>query len=365
MDSRIREHAATVVDHSTGIEAGDNVVISAPSAAEDFVVALYERCAEREAHPITLYSDSRATRGFLTNHTTTFDTPEHLLALYEEMDVYIAVRGDRNATETADIDPDTNAEYRRAMQPVLQERLSKTWCLTQYPTSGNAQLAGMSTDAYQEFVWNAVRLDWEAQRSHQAEMVERLNAANEVRITSGEETELKLSIEGNVAINDYGEKNLPGGEVFTAPVKTSVSGTVHFDMPLYRQGREIRDVRLEFENGRITAYSAERNEAVLDGIFATDDGAMYLGELGIGMNRAIDTFSYNMLFDEKMGDTVHLAVGSAYPETVGERNEVNESAEHVDMIIDMSEDSEIRLDDEVIQRNGTFQFEDGFAHAQD
>ncbi|WP_311172490.1 aminopeptidase [Halobellus ordinarius] len=363
MDPRIREHARTVVDHSTGIESGDDVVISAPSAASDLVVALHEECADRGAHPVSLSSDARAKRAFLRNHDGDFETPEHLLAMYEEMDAYVAVRGDVNASETADVDPETNAAYRRAMEPVLQERLSKTWSLTQYPTSGNAQLAGMSTDAYENFVWDAVSLDWDAQREHQEQMVEILDDADEVRIKSGEETDVRMRLSGNETLNDYGEANLPGGEVFTAPVKESVEGEVHFDMPLYRQGREIEDVRVRFADGRVESYSAGRNEDVLDGIFETDEGARYLGELGIGMNREIDRFTYNMLFDEKMGDTVHMAVGSAYPETVGEENERNESAEHVDMIVDMSEESVIEVDGEVVQRNGTFRFEEGFESA--
>ncbi|MDS0295807.1 aminopeptidase [Halogeometricum luteum] len=360
MDPRIREHAQTIAEHSTGIESGDDVVIAAPAAAEELVVALHEECAERGANPVYTNSSSRASRAFLRNREGDFETPEHLLAMYEEMDVYIAVRGDENASETADVDPETNAAYRRAMQPVLQERLSKTWCLTQFPTAGNAQLAGMSTDAYQNFVWDAVSLDWDEQYEHQQQMVEILNDADEVRIAAGDETDVTMSVAGNTAINDKGEKNLPGGEVFTAPVRDSVEGEVHFDMPLYRQGREIEDVRVRFEEGRVESYSAGRNEEVLDGVFDTDEGARYLGELGIGMNRAIDTFTYNMLFDEKMGDTVHMAVGSAYPDTVGEENEVNESAEHVDMILDMAEDSVIEVDGDVVQRDGTFVFEDDF-----
>ncbi|RDI71632.1 aminopeptidase [Halopelagius longus] len=360
MDPRIREHAQTIADHSADIQSGDDVVISAPAVAEELVVALHEACAERGANPVYLNSSSRATRAFLKNREAEFETPEHLLSLYEEMDVFVAVRGDVNATEQSDVDPETNAAYRRAMQPALEERLSKRWCLTQFPASGSAQLAGMSTDAYQNFVWDAVSLDWDAQREHQAQMVDILDDADEVRIRSGEETDVTMSVAGNSTLNDYGEKNLPGGEVFTAPVKESVEGEVHFDMPLYRQGREIEDVRVRFEDGRVESYSAARNEEVLDGVFETDEGARYLGELGIGMNRAIDRFTYNMLFDEKMGDTVHMAVGSAYAECVGEENELNESAEHVDMIVDMSEDSVIEVDGEVVQRDGTFVFEDGF-----
>ncbi|ADQ68487.1 leucyl aminopeptidase (aminopeptidase t) [Halogeometricum borinquense DSM 11551] len=360
MDPRIREHAQIIADHSADISDGDNVVINAPAAAEELVVALHEECAERGANPVYMNNSSRASRAFLRNHDGEFETPDHLLAMYEEMDAYIAVRGDVNASETADVDPETNAAHRRAMQPVLEERLSKKWCLTQFPTAGNAQLAGMSTEGYENFVWDAVNLDWDEQYEFQQQMVEILDDADEVHIVAGDETDVTMSVAGNSTLNDKGEKNLPGGEVFTAPVKDSVNGEVHFDMPLYRQGREISGVRVRFEDGRVESYSAERNEEVLDGVFETDEGARYLGELGIGMNRAIDQFTYNMLFDEKMGDTVHMAVGSAYPETVGEENEENESAEHVDMILDMSEDSIIEVDGEVVQRNGTFVFKDDF-----
>jgi aminopeptidase len=360
MDPRIREHAQTIADHSADIQSGDDVVINAPAVAEDLAVALHEVCAERGANPHYVNSSSRATRAFLRNHDGEFETPDHVLALYEEMDVYIAVRGQTNATEQSDVDPETNAAYRRAMQPALKERLSKRWCLTQFPAQGNAQLAGMSTEGYENFVWDAVSLDWDAQREHQAQMVDILDDADEVRIVSGEETDVTMRIAGNTTLNDYGEKNLPGGEVFTAPVVDSVEGEVHFDMPLYRQGREIEGVRVRFEEGRVESYSADRNEEVLDGVFDTDEGARYLGELGIGMNRAIDEFTYNMLFDEKMGDTVHMAVGAAYEECVGDENELNESAEHVDMIVDMSEESVIEVDGEVVQRDGTFVFEDDF-----
>jgi len=360
MDPRIREHAETIVDHSTGIESGDNVVIALPSAAEDLAVALHEIIGDRGANPVYLTNSERASRAFLRAREDDFETPDHQLAMYEETDVFVLARGGANVSEQADVEPETNAAYRRAFKPVQQERLSKRWCLTQYPTSGHAQLAGMSTEAYENFVWDAVTLDWEAQHEHQQQLVDILDPADEVRIRSGEDTDVTMSIAGNVSLNDHGEKNLPGGEVFTAPVRDSVEGEVHFDKPLYRQGREIEGVRVRFEDGRVESYSAERNEDVLDGVFETDEGARYLGELGIGMNRNIDRFTYNMLFDEKMGDTVHMAVGSAYPETVGEDNEINESAEHVDMIVDMSEDSVIEVDGEVVQRNGTFVFEDGF-----
>ena len=359
MDARVREHATIIADHSTGIEAGDNVVIQLPAAAEDLGVALHEICGDRGANPVYLNYSKRADRAF-KRAADEFEEPGHRRALYEETDVFVIARGGANVTEDADVAPETNAAYNRAMEAVKRERLSKTWCLTQFPTAGHAQLAGMSTEAYEDFVWDAVSLDWEAQHAFQAELVSILDDAEEVRIRSGEDTDLTMRVAGNTALNDDGEANLPGGEVFTAPVRDSVEGEVHFDLPLYRYGREIEGVRLRFEDGEVVSHAAERNEELLAGILDTDEGSRYLGELGIGMNRQIDRFTYNMLFDEKMGDTVHMAVGSAYPETVGEENAVNESAEHVDMIVDMSEDSVIEVDGEVVQRDGTFVFEDGF-----
>ena len=360
MDPRIREHATIIANHSIGLEAGDDIVIQMPPEAEDLAVALHEICGDRGANPVWIANSDRTRRAYLRAGDGEYDTPAHQQSLYEDADAFVIARGGANVTETSDVAPDRNAAYRRAMKPIQRERLSKRWCLTQFPTSGHAQLAGMSTEAYEDFVWDAVSLDWDAQREFQAELADILDDGEEVRIVAGDETDVRMSIAGNRALNDYGEKNLPGGEVFTAPVRTSVEGSVHFDMPLYRYGREIEDARLEFEDGAVVSHSAGTNEALLSSILDTDEGSRYLGELGIGMNRAIDRFTYNMLFDEKMGDTVHMAVGSAYGETVGAENERNESAEHVDMIVDMSEDSQIEVDGEIVQRDGTFVFEDDF-----
>jgi len=359
MDPRIREHAQIVVEHSIDLEAGDDVVVVAPPAAEDLVVALYEAIGDAGANPLGMLSSDRAERAFLRAREE-FETPDHHLALAEEMDAYIAIRANDNVTETGDVPPETNSAHSKAMRPVLNERLSKRWCLTQFPAPANAQLAEMSTEGYENFVWDAVNKDWAAVREHQSQMVEILDPADEVRIVSGDTTDVTLSVDGNPTQNDYGEHNLPGGEVFTAPVPDSVEGEVLFDKPLYHQGREVIDARLEFEDGEVVDHDAAKNEDVLTEVLNTDDGARRLGELGIGMNRDIDRFTYNMLFDEKMGDTVHMALGRAYEDTVGEANEQNESAVHVDMICDMSEDSYIEVDGEVVQRDGTFRFEDGF-----
>ncbi len=362
MDSRIREHAHIITNHSTEIASSDNVVIDADPLADDLVTALYESIADAGANPLTVRgrSGTRFLRAYLRNHDDEFELPEHEMALFEEMDVYIAVRSDQNVTETADVDPATTRAYQKARKQLLDERLSKRWCLTQYPTPAFAQLAEMSTEGYENFVYDAILKDWDAVRKHQAQLVDLLEDADEIRIESGETTDISFSISGNIPINDYGEHNLPGGEVFTAPMPDSAEGEVLFDKPLYHQGREIENVQLQFEDGKVINHSAAKNEDVLTEVLNTDDGSRRLGELGIGMNRDITEFSYNMLFDEKMGDTVHMAIGRAYEDTVGEDNERNESAVHVDMIVDMAEDSRIKVDGEVIQRDGAFVFEDGF-----
>jgi len=360
MDPRVREHAEIIVDHSVALEAGDDVIVGGSPVAEDLVVALYEAIGDRGANPVATFGSDRAQRAYL-RASDGFETPEHVQALVEETDVHISVRADANVAETSDVDPETSAAHAQAVQPIREERLSKRWCLTQFPAPANAQLAEMSTEAYENFVWDAVNKDWAAQRAHQEQLVEILDPASEVRIVSGDRTDLRMSVEGMVAINDYGEHNLPGGEVFTAPVPDSVEGEVLFDKPLYHQGREVEDVHLWFSDGEVVEHAASKNEAVLTEVLETDEGARRLGELGIGMNRDIDRFTYNMLFDEKMGDTVHMAVGMAYDDCVPDDREPNDSAVHVDMIVDMAAESRIEVDGETIQRDGAFVFEEGFA----
>ncbi|USZ69260.1 aminopeptidase [Halorussus salilacus] len=361
MDPRVREHARTIVEHSTKIEPDDDVMVRAPPVAEDLAVAVAERIGEIGASASVSLRSARANRAYLrSSDPEDFDTPDHLLAMMEETDAFVLVKGSRNTAEMSDVPTETLSAYQRVRQPLQDARMGKRWVGTQFPAPGDAQKAEMSTEEYEEFVYDAVNKDWDAQREHQQQMVEILDPADEVRIVSGETTDLTMSVEGMKTVNDYGEKNLPGGEVFTAPVPDSVEGEVLFDKPLVRHGREIEDAYLRFESGEVVDHDAAKNADLLTSVLDTDEGARRLGELGIGMNRDIDRFTYNMLFDEKMGDTVHLAVGRAIRESVPEGRPYNQSATHVDMIVDMSEDSYIEVDGEVVQRNGRFRFEDGF-----
>ena len=218
----------------------------------------------------------------------------------------------------------------------------------------------MSTEEYENFVWDAIIKDWGVQKNHQQKLVQLLEGGDRIRLVSGDATDITMNIGGMVPINDYGNHNLPGGEVFTAPIIESVEGEVTFDIPLNYKGHTIEQAYLKFEEGVVTDHNADRNGEILGEILSADRGAKSVGELGIGMNRGIDRFTNNILFDEKMGDTIHIAVGMAYGDTVGRGMKKNESSVHVDMITDMSKDSFIELDGELIQIDGCFVFEEGF-----
>ena len=360
MDPRVEEHARLIVEQAVEIESGDEVLLNVPPEAEDLAVALSEKLGERGAKPFVNGMSGRTRRAFMrAMDPEDFQEPaDTLAAMVEEVDVIIAVRADANTNETGDVPPEKNSAYAKVMQPLNEAMLEKRWVLTQHPATGNAQQAEMSTPAYADFVYDAMLKDWDAQREFQEHMVEILDAGSEVRIVSGETTDITMSIDGMIGVNDTVGENLPGGEVFTAPVPDSVEGEVLFDKPLLAQGREVEDVRLVFEDGEVVDHEAGKNEDVLTAVLNTDAGARRLGELGIGMNRDIDRFTYNMLFDEKMGDTIHLALGRSIDESVGPDCEGNDSAMHLDMIVDMSEDSFIEVDGERVQEDGTFVFDE-------
>ncbi|WP_049904479.1 aminopeptidase [Halococcus hamelinensis] len=363
MDPRTQEHAKILVEHSAEVKSGDNVMIMAPPVAEDLVVALYDQFGKHGANPATQLSSTPARRAFLrASDPKDLEVAEHKLAGFEKADIVINIMGSKNTHETNDVGSEKNAAYRTAMQPLQEEIMGKRWVFTQYPASGNAQEAEMSTEAYEDFVHHAVNKDWKAQKEFQSQLVEILDPASDLRVRSGDTSDIRMSIDGMQPVNCAGDNELPDGEVYTAPVLGSVEGEVLFDKPLITRGREIQDIHLRFENGEVVEHCAEKNEKLLTSILDTDDGARRLGEVGIGMNRDIDQFTYNMLFDEKMGDTVHMALGRAYEESVGPKREQNESAIHLDMIVDMAENSVIEVDGEVIQRNGRFVFEDGFTN---
>jgi aminopeptidase len=363
MDPRVREHAEVLVDWSARIEAGDDVVVAVSEGAHDLAVAVAEKLGERGANPLTTYASGEVGRAYLMAHDGDFDeNPPHVVALYENADVALLLRGGYNTAATADVPGEKRQAYSRAREAVREARMATDWVSTVHPTRSLAQQAGMADEEYQDFVYDAVLRDWEELAGQMAQVKDRLDEGSEVRLVT-DETDLTMSIEGRSAVNSaasvaYDSHNLPSGEVFTAPYDTE--GTVHFDVPMTIHGKRVRDVHLTFKDGEVVDFFAGENQDVLAEILDTDEGARRLGELGIGMNRGIDRFTDSILFDEKMGDTIHLAVGRAYDSCLPEGEAGNQSAVHVDMITDVSEDSRLEVDGEVVQRDGRFWYEDGF-----
>ena len=362
MDPRVREHAEILVHWSARIEEGDDVIVLVDEGAHDLAVAVAEALGERGANLVTLYGSEEVSRAYLTAHDGEFEPdPEYELALYENADSVLSLSGSRNTTAMADVPGERLQAAGRAKREIREARMDTKWVSTLHPTRAAAQQAGMAFEEYRDFVYDAVLRDWESLAGEMAEMKEVLDEGNEVRLVK-EDTDLTMSIEDRIAVNsaasvEYDSHNLPSGEVFTAPYGTE--GEVYFDVPMTINSRRVRDVHLTFEGGEVVDHSAGQGEDALTDVLETDEGARRLGELGIGMNRGIDRFTDNILFDEKMGDTVHLAVGRAYESNLpeGREDEANESAVHVDMITDVSEDARLEVDGEVVQEDGTFRWE--------
>ena len=386
MDERVREHAAVLVDWSARVEAGDDVVVSVAEDAHELGVAVAAALGERGATVTTLYGSDELSRAYLKGvearaaaetededdpavDADDFDSdPAVERAIFEAADAYLRIGGGRNTTATADVDRPTRQAYATARQGVREARMDTDWVSTVHPTRSLAQQAGMAYEEYREFVYDAVLRDWESLAEEMARMKDVLDAGDEVRLVTerddAPDTDISMSIAGRTAVNSaasvaYDSHNLPSGEVFTAPYDTE--GEAFFDVPMTIDATRVRNVRLAFADGEVVDFAAETGEDALASVLDTDAGARRLGELGIGMNRGIDRFTDSILFDEKMGDTVHMAVGRAYDACLPAGESGNDSAVHVDMITDVSADSRMEVDGEVIQRNGTFRWEDGFA----
>ena len=382
MDPRVREHAETLVDWSAKVESGDEVVVVVGEGAHDLAVAVASALGDRGATPTFAYESDEVQRAYLLAAADAddgeFAEPAHQLALYESADAVLALRGGRNTAEGSDVPGDVGAAYARANQAVREARMATDWVSTIHPTRSLAQQAGTSYDAYRDFAYGAILRDWESLAEEMGRLKGVLDDGEEVRIVAdgpatdrAAGTDLRMSIAGRTAVNSaasvaYGSHNLPSGEVFTAPVVDSVDGEVVFDLPRVYEGRTIRDARLRFEGGEVVDFSAAAGEDALADALDTDDGARRLGELGVGMNRGIDRVSGNLLFDEKMAGTVHLALGRAYADCLPDGETGNQSAVHVDLLVDVRGESHpdgetrFEVDGEVVQRDGVFRWEDGF-----
>jgi len=353
MDPRVEEHAKIITEWSTGVRPGDMVVIDSSPEGHELVVALYKTVAKAGGRVITLMNSEEAVKAYYdgASDETLQVVPEHVKALTEACDVYIAIRSPVNTKAMANIDPKRIMINNKTQQEIQGIRLGKRWSLTVHPCQSLAQQANMSLEEYRDFVYGATLIDWAEESKMMYLMKEHLEKHKDIRYI-GPETDIIASTDGRIWIASDGKHNLPSGEVFTAPVEDTVEGKIYFDIPFLQQGKVIEGVRLTFEKGEVVDFSAEKEEATLKEIIEIDEGSRRLGEMAIGTNRGIKQHTLNMLFDEKIGDTIHCALGRAYKDCNG----ANESAVHVDMIKTMI-DGEIYAGDELIYSKGKYFYE--------
>ena len=361
MDPRIYEHAEVLVDWSARVEPGDRVVMQVDEGSVPLGVAVAGVLAEREASLVTTFGSGEINRAYLKQFPSEAfpEDPEHHLALLEHSDVYLRIRGGTNTSAMADVSPEVQQAAARASTGIREATLATDWVSTIHPTPSLAQQASMATEEYRDFAYRAILYDWESLAAEMAELKERLDGGAEVHIETPV-TDLTMQIDGRTAVNSaasvtYDSHNLPSGEVFTAPYGTE--GVVTFDIPMTIRGSPVRDVRLTFEAGEVVDVDAAEGLEVIEGVLETDDGARRLGELGLGMNRAIDRYTNNILFDEKMGGTFHLALGRAYDACLPSGDAGNESAVHVDLLGNFGDGSTMRIDGEPVLSDGTYVWE--------
>lgn len=365
-DPRLQKFARLLVDYSTRIQPGDKVAIVSGMAAEPLLRELYIQVLERGAYPHLLIDipDQLELLFAHANDETLQVVPQFHKMAFEAFDVLIKLPAETNTRALTQLDPARQTVYRKAMAPLLQAQMRRgaagalRWMSSLYPASGYAMEAEMGNAAYQDFFFGACHCDentadpvayWKEVEREQDRIAGLLTGRDRVELR-GPNAELTLSIKDRTFLNACGQTNMPDGEVFTGPVEESVNGWVRYTYPAVMGGRVVEGVELTFQDGKVIKASAEKNQDFLFQMLDTDPGARYLGEFAIGLNYEINRFTRSILLDEKIGGSFHTALGASYPETGGR----NQSMIHWDLICDMRQDSEIRLDGEAVYRNGRF-----------
>ncbi|MCJ7733530.1 MAG: aminopeptidase [Anaerolineales bacterium] len=364
VDPRLVKLADVLVNYSVKVQPGEWVLISGHIAAEPLVSEVLRAVLEAGGKPTVLMgSDTIAEYSlkYANEDQIQWIAPTTKM-LYEQVDVLIALRAFDNTRHMSGIDPKKQQLLGQARQSLMQTYMTRSaagelkWTLTQFPCSAYAQDADMSLGEYEDFVYGATYCDredpvaeWQRIHNEQQKVVDWLNGKKEVTVKSPN-VDLTLSVEGRTFINSDGTHNMPSGEVFTGPVEESANGWVNFTYPAIEQGKEVEGIRLEFKAGKVVNATADKNEDFLLAMLDSDDGSRYLGEFAIGTNYGIQKFTKSILYDEKIGGSFHMALGAGYPETGSK----NVSAIHWDMICDVREDSEIRVDGELLYKDGKF-----------
>lgn len=363
-DIRLNKLAQLLVGYSTEVKRGDYVLVGCEDVAEPWMREVVKEAIKAGAHVETILESHE-----VKNIKLKYSTEEQLQEEYfiqksalEKADVWLTAWGTRNTKVNSNIPAEKlqlAAKGAASWRKVYSERMgngSLKWCGTQFPTHADAQEASMSIEEYEDFVYGAGLLDkddpvaeWKRISKEQEIWVNYLNTKKELHIVS-EGTDINVNIEGRRWINCDGKVNFPDGEVFTSPVEDKINGYITFSFPGIYMGKEIEGIRLEVKDGKVTKATAEKGEELLQKLLSIDEGASRFGEVAIGTNYGIQKFTKNMLFDEKIGGTIHMAIGDSMPEAGGN----NKSNIHWDMLCDMRNGGKIYADGELFYEDGKF-----------
>jgi aminopeptidase len=363
-DLRIEKLADLLVNYSVTIKKGDKVAIQGESTAEPLLKAIYVKVLQAGGLPFLTISPEGIDDLFYryASDEQIQHVPPPAKLVMETYDVRISIISDSNTKELSNVNPAKIVMHQQARSETMKTFLNRAargemrWTLAPFPTNAYAQDAEMSLSEYEDFVYTACLGDindpivyWKRFSAWQQKIVNWLKGKNQIHITAPE-TDLWLSVKGRTFINCDGHENIPDGEVFTGPVEDSIEGHVYFSYPSIENGHEVSGIRLWFEKGRVVKATSEKNEDFLLKTLDTDEGARRIGEFAFGTSRGINRFTKQILFDEKIGGSFHMALGASYPETGGE----NESAIHWDMICDMRQGGKVMVDGQLLYQDGKF-----------
>ncbi len=361
-DIRVERWAHTLVHYCLYVRAGETVAIRATPLAVPLVEAVYRELLSVGAYPLPIIDLEGLEEILLQEGNNSQLSRPHpvLQVMAEKISAQLSIGSKGNTRSLSGVEPARLAKRRQGLQSVTrvfrrrEQEGRYRWATTLYPTAAYAQDAEMSLHDFEEFVFDVCFLNdpdpiarWREVSVQQQRLVDWLVGHKQVRIL-GDGTDLKLSIEGRGFINSDGKRNFPSGEFFTGPVENSAEGVIRFDVPASYEGHAIEGVRVVFREGKVVEASARQGQAFLEQMLELDAGARYLGEFAFGNNPRVYRGIRNTLFDEKMGGTVHLALGSSYPETGG----VNQSALHWDMVCDLRHNGEVWVDDVLFLKDG-------------
>jgi len=354
IDLRTQQLAKLIVDYSVFVKKGEKVIISGAEEAKEFIVALYKEVILRGGHPILRFRPSGLSAFFYkyANKEQIEKFPEEFDYIVKNAQKYIGISTETNTKELTNSDPKKITAREKVVHPIsdyIVNSKPEIYRVTVgFPCMALAQEAEMDLTEYENFLYSACLQDWKKLGKQMNKVADKFRKGKKVHLI-GKDIDLKFEIHGDKLVIDYGKENMPGGEIFMAPVRESLNGWIKFEYPAIRDGKEVSGIFLKFENGKVIESKADKNEDFLKKMLETDENASYVGEFGIGMNPKINKFTKDLLFDEKIRGTIHLALGMAYKENGGG----NDSAIHWDIVKDMKK-ARIILDGKVVQEKGNW-----------